>query len=1233
MKKKLLILTNEISFYKNKNINYNIYDIHNVNLLNNGKYDYLIIKGKFNLDNETINNIYENFISSNSKLLSPVVIFNNKLEYFGGIINNGEILYFNEEHIELNKFKNNKNYVCKTMLPYDNFFLINGKYLNKTNDIVDFALILKSCSVDQINYVELLENQEYKNKVYDNKYFNFEKECIREILNLNQNECFVSLKFCKYKTFSINNNKNILIIEQELIKPDKDCGAKFTFNFIKTLVNLQYNIYLLHTNLEYIEKYATPLQKMGVYVFFGFEYKIENLIKNNCNLFDYVIINRLQGMNDTFNFVKKYCQNAKIIYNTHDIHFLREERENLITNKITNGTVKQKELTYMENSDICNIVSLYENNYFDLNYPIIKKQYFPICYPVSKIQRDFKNTKDIYFIGSRHTPNVECINFFISNVWDKIIILDNNIKLYIIGSCCDYIDDKNKNKNNICYLGFVEDDYLENVFFNTIRLCIAPLRYGAGVKGKILQSSQFKIPCITTNIGYEGTDFVNNESILVFNELNLDNSHLFAEFIVKSYNDISLLEKIGNNSYGVMEKFYSLENCRKNCISLFNKLKLNSQKQCKKNICVILNCYKNHSIIKYIKQTLDIMFNDIYFDYYMVNNNIQNHKIINNNYSNICNVILGDNTEYEFSGIQKCINILIDNNKIKHFDSFLFLTDALLNYPINHLLLLNQEHFYKSFELNKVIGHIDSWGKIYVLDDFTFDSWMRSNFILMNSNALKNINYGFLSYKFDDIKKLNTDSELKTNLSNWLSQNRYNSAILEKKLCCIYNEYKLTHKLKKMCFMNDMNNLDIIDYYNKTSNINRDYFRIYGYTHYFYEHYEDFGKYYNLYKYSENCNDLLYLGLNSQEDLNFILNYNGNLGLILFEDNIAYLETFDNSDVVKNKVKHIFTESYEIIQFFNYAIYMTNLFDYKIKQKNIITILTTKYFVSITNVLKDFFITKNFIVNIFDINTEKELLHNNLQNNNNNNHYLLLYQPFMFEYDSWKIKFKYIIYNFEQYLNNYINLLYSRYISSGNFDELYRNSYLFLDYTEYNVKYIQNKFGYNSLCLPPPINKNIFDCGDILNKTYDVIFIGNISERRKYMIKKIGEKYNVYCIEKIFGNEIFDIMRKSKILINIHCYENALLERIRLNEALLCGMRIISEKPIIQDIEICNIYDKVVNFVDVGDINNIIYNIKQILDNYYDTYDSYIDNVKNKLTELDRDFNKNINQIYNQFIG
>lgn len=113
---------------------------------------------------------------------------------------------------------------------------------------------------------------------------------------------------------------------------------------------------------------------------------------------------------------------------------------------------------------------------------------------------------------------------------------------------------------------------------------------------------------------------------------------------------------------------------------------------------------------------------------------------------------------------------------------------------------------------------------------------------------------------------------------------------------------------------------------------------------------------------------------------------------------------------------------------------------------------------------------------------------------------------------------------------------------------------------------------------------------------YDVTFYGDPNcPRRKYFLEKLQERFNIKIISEVFGDDLYDLLKKSKIIVNIHYYENALLETTRLYECLSLNKMIVSERAIDQSEH--QELEQFIEFVDINDIDSMINTIDRLLNN------------------------------------
>lgn len=549
----VILIKGEDIYYEYDVYNCNNYDFNKLKLSINK--NYLIINGNFNdLTLDKIEQLYEHFEKSNSNILSPHVLYNNENEYFGGlnrIINENIISYHTLTNGNIPVF----NYIHNTIIPYPKLFFIKNidlilselKKIKNDDEFYEFinGINIKNVRIDpfiKINALEKLPIIE-KNVKY---LFKLDNEYLSELYRMYYNIGLMSFKFDKNYYFNNNSNKYILIIEETILTPDKDGGSLYIYYMIKTLIKMNYNIHFATRNFYYDSKYTKQIQELGVYVIYNYPYSLETILLQNYNVYDYIFICRLSCMEQIYDECRNMCKRAKIIFITHDLGYLRDQRQN---NGVLNESLKKKELEYIKKADVSVVVSKYEKKILEKEK--IKVYYAPICYELKEnYVRLVKNTKDIYFIGSNHLPNRVGVKYFLDNVWKDI---NNvlNIKFHVIGNGFDEI--KHNYDKNVIFHGYLKDDDMEKIILNC-RYHLCCLTFGAGFKTKNLLAFGNKIPCITTSIGAEGIEIEHEKNSII---LDFDDKNYVNKFI-NYYNNIELAEKIAENGYLTYKKYYSI---------------------------------------------------------------------------------------------------------------------------------------------------------------------------------------------------------------------------------------------------------------------------------------------------------------------------------------------------------------------------------------------------------------------------------------------------------------------------------------------------------------------------------------------------------------------------------------------------------------------------------------------------------------------------------------------------
>lgn len=325
-----------------------------------------------------------------------------------------------------------------------------------------------------------------------------------------------------------NSNNNILYFSPHAPDYDESSGGNRLLEILKILQKeLKYNVWFM-CNAYKNEKHIKVLKDMGIRTFVTNTSKKEYLdkyliqAKEQNIVFDNVIFSWYDIATQYMDIVKSIYPDIKIIVDSVDVHWVREQRGRDINEvKISKKILDQKKEIEKNVYSKANVVfAITENDKHQIQKEIGYQHNIKI---LSNIH-DTKNTtlgSNIFFIGNYdHQPNtsavLNCIKIYKSfqktQVYKKLL---KKPKLYIVGSNLPIsIYKKIKSNKNIVYTGQISNI---NTIYKQSCLLLSPLSWGAGIKGKICDSGMSGLPILTSDIGNEGINFINKKNALIAN--------------------------------------------------------------------------------------------------------------------------------------------------------------------------------------------------------------------------------------------------------------------------------------------------------------------------------------------------------------------------------------------------------------------------------------------------------------------------------------------------------------------------------------------------------------------------------------------------------------------------------------------------------------------------------------------------------------------------------------------
>ncbi|SNR36018.1 Glycosyltransferase involved in cell wall bisynthesis [Lutibacter flavus] len=371
-----------------------------------------------------------------------------------------------------------------------------------------------------------------------------------------------NFKITKGSFILLNYMKNLLIIGFIWPEPSSTAAGTRMLQLIELFQKNNYNITFVSTSLKTDKSYL--LEKLNINTYdiqlnnSSFD-KLLTEINPDAVLFDRYLTEEQFGWR-----VLENCPNALKILDTEDLHFLRFARQQTYKNnsKLTLdllvNDVTKREIASIYRCDLSLIISKFEMNLLTKTFKISKSilKYIPFLLDNINLEKiksypNFKNRQHFISIGNfKHEPNWNAVLYLKNHIWPKIHKDLPNSQLHIYGAyCTDKVLQLHNVNDGFLIKGWT--DNLEKVFTNS-KICLAPIQFGAGLKGKLINAMEFGTPSVTTSIGAESMS-----GNLKWNGFICDDPNEFALKAVELYKNEKIWENSQVKGIEIINKCYS----------------------------------------------------------------------------------------------------------------------------------------------------------------------------------------------------------------------------------------------------------------------------------------------------------------------------------------------------------------------------------------------------------------------------------------------------------------------------------------------------------------------------------------------------------------------------------------------------------------------------------------------------------------------------------------------------
>lgn len=259
--------------------------------------------------------------------------------------------------------------------------------------------------------------------------------------------------------------------------------------------------------------------------------------------------------------VAEACPNALRIIETIDLHCLRTSRQQVLKTGeelnavLLSSEISKREIAALYRSDLSIMISEAEmellKNAFSFPEDLIFYLPFLIPEKPSSTLPSYEGRQHFVTIGNfRHAPNWDSVRYLKESIWPLIRKQLPDAQLHIYGSyASEKVQQLHKPAEGFCIMGRAEDAV---VVMQQARVCLAPLRFGAGIKGKLAQSMLCGTPSVTTSVGAEGM-----HGNLEWDGVIADDATAFANAAVQLYQQKKLWEKAQQNGFVLVKERYT----------------------------------------------------------------------------------------------------------------------------------------------------------------------------------------------------------------------------------------------------------------------------------------------------------------------------------------------------------------------------------------------------------------------------------------------------------------------------------------------------------------------------------------------------------------------------------------------------------------------------------------------------------------------------------------------------
>ncbi|MDO4709193.1 MAG: glycosyltransferase [Pseudomonadota bacterium] len=352
----------------------------------------------------------------------------------------------------------------------------------------------------------------------------------------------------------------VLFIDSDTPRPGRDSASLRLFNLMRLASTEGAEVSFMPDDAAHAGSATQALQRSGIEAWYApFTTSPSRWLKQEGARFSTIVVSRHHVAQRWIPLIRRYAPQARIVFDSVDLHYLREHRQAEFTQNTAAlraaERTRQREVAIMQSADITWVVSTAEQALLAKEWPEIRVELVSNLHTLADGGLPFAARHGLVFVGGfRHPPNVDAVLWLANDIYPQLRAMLGDIPLDIIGGDVPAEIAALSSHPGIRIHGHIPDI---TPWMNGARIALAPLRFGAGVKGKVNLSMAHGQPLVATSCAVEGMQLTHAHDVLV-----ADSAKVFADAVAQLYRDEALWNRLSENGRDNIRRHFSADAVR-----------------------------------------------------------------------------------------------------------------------------------------------------------------------------------------------------------------------------------------------------------------------------------------------------------------------------------------------------------------------------------------------------------------------------------------------------------------------------------------------------------------------------------------------------------------------------------------------------------------------------------------------------------------------------------------------